>query len=282
MFKPTKLLFGTAGIPLSTPRPSTENGIRHVKKLKLDAMELEFVNSVNISAEKAPVVKKISEENNVILTCHGQYFVNLNALEKPKMYASINRILAASRIVNAVGGWSIAYHMAFYLGKSKEETYGVVKENVKKIIQTFKDEGIKIWLRPELTGKESQWGDLDEILRLSSEFDLVMPCIDYGHAHARYGGKKNNTYEEFCKILEEIEKVLGKEGLNNMHIQIEGINYTEKGERNHLNLEDKGSTLNWRPILKSWKDFNIKGVVIAESPNVERDSILLKKTFESL
>ena len=59
------LLFGTAGIPLSSNGP-TEIGIKDVRKLDLDAMELEFVHSVNITKEKAPTVKKSAEDNNII------------------------------------------------------------------------------------------------------------------------------------------------------------------------------------------------------------------------
>ena len=56
-----ELLFGTAGIPISSKGP-TEQGIADVKKLGLGAMELEFVRSINISREKAPLVKKAAEK----------------------------------------------------------------------------------------------------------------------------------------------------------------------------------------------------------------------------
>ena len=55
-----KLLFGTAGIPISTPDRNTLNGVEHVRTLGLDCMELEFVHSVNISKEKAPLIKNTS------------------------------------------------------------------------------------------------------------------------------------------------------------------------------------------------------------------------------
>ena len=47
-----KLLFASAGIPLSTKKPNTVNGISRVKELGLGAMELEFVRSINITKEK--------------------------------------------------------------------------------------------------------------------------------------------------------------------------------------------------------------------------------------
>lgn len=272
-----QLLFGTAGIPTSTERRDTINGIKQVRALGLDAMELEFVQSVNISPEKAPLVKTAAEREGVVLTCHGQYYVNLASKEKIKIEQSRERILKAARIVDACGGWSVTWHMAFYQGQDKLKVHEQVKKELKGIVKTLRDEGVTAWIRPETTGKPTQWGDLQECLKLSQEIEQVMPCVDFAHLHARYNGT-NNTYDEFCAILAKIEKALGREGLDNMHIQVAGIEYSEKGERNHLSLDD--SDLNYKDMLRAWKDFKIKGVVIAESPIIEKDSLLLQKLYQ--
>jgi deoxyribonuclease-4 len=103
-----------------------------------------------------------------------------------------------------------------------------------------------------------------------------MPCIDFAHMHAIEG--KNNSYEEFSGILQEVEKSLGKEGLENMHIHMSGINYTEKGERNHLTLDD--SDMKYGELMDAFRDFKVKGVVINESPNIEEDALLLQKVYK--
>ena len=282
-FSPRKidgLLFGTPGIPISTEPRDTLNGIKQVKKLGLDAMEMEFVNSVHVSKEKAPEVKKAAEKEGIVLTCHGQYFVNLASLEKEKIEASMKRMLDAARRVHECGGWSVTWHTAFFQGREKEAVYEIVRKNFSKVVKILRDEGINdVWLRPETTGKETQWGDLNETIKLSQEIEGVLPCVDFAHLHARYNGI-NNTIPEFRKIMEAIEKGLGKEGLNNMHIQICGINYGPKGEKNHINLNE--SDFNWKELLKVWKEFKIKGVVIDESPNVEGDALLLKKTYSEI
>jgi len=275
-----RLLFGTPGIPASTIPRDTLNGIKQVKKLGLDAMELEFVQSVNINETLAPKVKEAALKHDVVLTCHGQYFVNLASLERAKIDASMKRMVDAARRVHEVGGWSVTWHAAFFQGRSKDQVYKIVKENFGKVLKTLRDEGINdVWLRPETTGKETQWGDLAETIKLSQDFEGVLPCIDFAHLHARYNGT-NNTTKEFRQIMETIEKGLGKEGLHNMHIQIAGINYGPKGEKNHLNLKD--SDLNWQEILKVWKEFDIRGVVIDESPNIEGDALLMQKYYKSL
>lgn len=272
-----KLLFGTPGIPLSTKPSNTLNGIKQVKKLKLDAMELEFVRSINVNEKLAPEVKKLAKKLNIILTCHGQYWVNLASKEKSKYKASINRILSAARRLHDCGAWSATWHFAFYQNRPKEKVYEIVKKATKNIIKELQNESIKLWIRPETTGKPAQWGSLQETIKLSQDVEQVLPCIDYAHLHAREG--KNNTFEEFQDILTKVEKALGKSALNNMHIQVSGINYGPKGEKNHLNLKE--SDFNWKSMLKSWKEFKIKGVVITESPNVENDTLLLKKAYKS-
>ena len=104
-----------------------------------------------------------------------------------------------------------------------------------------------------------------------------MPCIDFAHHYARSLGQIN-TYQDFSHILESIEKGLGREALDNMHIHTEGIEFGKTGERNHVNLDE--CDLNYQELVRAWKDFKIKGVVICESPNIESDALLLKKLDE--
>ena len=213
------------------------------------------------------------------MTCHAPYFINLNSLEKAKIKASIERILNSARILNLCGGFSVCFHAGFYMKQEPKKVYDAIKQNIKEIISTLKKENNNIWIRPETTGKETQFGNVDEILQLSQELDNVMPCVDFAHFHARTNGKYN-TYKEFASILEAIEKKLGKKGLENMHIHITGITYGPKGEKNHLTLKE--SDLKYIELLKVLKDFNIKGVVISESPNIEDDAMMMKKEFEKL
>jgi len=267
------LLFGTAGIPCVTTG-STIDGIKDVKKLGLGAFELEFVRGVNIKEEKAPEIKKVSKENGVVLTNHAPYWINLNSSDKKKYYASINYIVDSAKIANLCGAYSTAFHAGFYQGIEKEKVYNKIKGGLKEIEKMLKARDINIIIRPELTGKPTQFGDLKELIKLSQDIENVMPCIDFAHLHARYNGKYN-SYAEFSSVLAEIEKSLGRDALNNMHIHLAGINYNEKGERNHLNLKD--SDMNYKDLLKAFKDFKIRGIVISESPNIEEDALMMKK-----
>ena len=270
-----KILFGTAGIPISTIPRNTAEGIKQVRKLGLDAMELEFVQSVNILEEKTPLIKQAAKENNVALTCHGQYYINLNSVEKEKREASIERILKAAKITWMCGGWSVCFHAAYYLG-NPVLAYKNVKESLKEVVKKLRDDGIDVWIRPETGGKTNQFGSLEELIKISQDVEGVLPCIDFAHHYSRSLGKVN-TYEDFYFILESLEKELGRQALDNMHCHTEGIHFGDTGERYHMNLED--SKINFQDLVKTWKEFKIKGVIICESPNIEKDALLLKNLY---
>lgn len=274
-----RLHFLTAGVPRSVEDRSSEAGISRLAELGLDGMELEFVRGVNMGADKALVIGKMASERGLVLTAHAPYYINLNSKEKKKITESIERIRLTAERASQAGAWSICFHPGFYMKDAPEKAYAAVKAALARLFEQLDDAGISLWVRPETTGKESQFGSLKELLSLSQEFERMMPCIDFSHLHARSAGKYN-TREEFREVLESVEKALGRKALDTIHIHLSGINYTAKGERNHLDLEE--SDMRWRDLLAVWKEFRIRGVVVCESPNIEDDALLLKKTYGKL
>ena len=64
------LIFGTAGIPLSTWPQTTIDGINRVAELGLDCMELEFVQGVYLKEEDAILVAEAAKKAGVKLSAH--------------------------------------------------------------------------------------------------------------------------------------------------------------------------------------------------------------------
>lgn len=278
-YKIDKLNFLTAGMPLSTGKSGYSRALEILEEMNLDGMEVEFVHGVRMSDETRQFLKKTAAEKNLVLTAHGPFYINLNSKEEEKIEASVQRIIDTANTANDFGGYSITYHAAFYMGKDKETVYQQVKHQTEKIIQYLEKNNLKMWIRPETTGKATQWGDYEEIIRLSKEFEQVLPCIDFSHIHARTAGEYN-TYDEFCKILDRIGSELGEFALNNFHAHLAGIEYTAKGEKRHLILEE--SDMNYKDLLKALKAFNVKGALVCESPNIETDTKILKDYYMSL
>jgi len=269
------ILFGTGGIPRSTKGKSSVSGIKRIRELSLDCMELEFVQGVRMGEKGARDVLEVALKKNVALSVHAPYYINLNSYDKEKIKASLERIYQAARIGSLCGAESIVFHAAFYQKSSKQDTYKKVSETLKELTGRLRDEGIPAVLRPETMGKRTQFGTLEEVLALSAEIEGVMPCLDFSHMHARVG--KENTHSEFMIILSKVEEVLGKEGLSNMHIHVSGIEYDRNGEKKHLTLKE--SDFNYPELLRAFNEFEIRGLLICESPVLEEDALLLRKTY---
>ncbi|MBR6162886.1 TIM barrel protein [bacterium] len=274
-----KLHFLTAGLPLASENKGYEEGIRILKEMNLDGLEMEFVHGVRIKDESKEFLKGLTSKCEIVLSAHAPFYINLNSKEEEKIEASIQRIIETAMVTNEVGGYSITFHAAFYMGMSEEDVYQTVKKGISKITEELNKQNNKIWIRPETTGKMSQWGNLEEIVRLSKEFETVLPCIDFSHLHARYNGIYN-TYDEFSQMLDFVGNELGAEALNNMHIHVAGIAYTAKGEKNHLIFSE--SDMNYQDLLRALKNHSAKGIVVCESPNIETDTKILKDFYESL
>ena len=270
-----KLNFLTAGIPLRAKDYKT--GFQALKELSLNGLEMEFVHGVRMSETSKKFLKE--NKNSFVLTAHAPFYINLNSAETEKVESSIQRIVETAELANELGGYSITYHAAFYLKEDKKTVFNKLIERHKKIFETLEKSGNKIWVRPETTGKETQWGNIDEIIELSKIFPNMLPCVDFSHLHARSVGKYN-TYDEFAGIFEKIGKNLGDTALNNFHAHIAGIDYGDKGEKKHLILEE--SDFNYKDLLKAFNKFNIRGVIVCESPNIEDDCKLLKDYYESI
>jgi len=272
-----KLFFGTAGKPNSTEKESTVSAVEKIHELGLGCMEMEFVHGVQMGEGKAADVAAAATVLNIKLSAHAPYYINLNARESEKIRASQERILQSARISAICGAGSVVVHTAFFLGDPPEEAYPKIKQNLKGALDMIKKEGLQVTIRPEVMGKGSQFGTVEEVIRLCSELEGTAPCIDFAHRHAATG--VYNSYQEFASILEQIKVGLGNTALEDMHIHCSGIKYGSRGEQKHLNLDE--SDFNYRDLMKALKDYRVKGLLICESPNLEVDALLMQKLFNS-
>ncbi len=272
------LLFGTGGIPHSARSKTTIDGIERIAELGLGCMEIEFVQGVRMGEAGARLVAETAARNRIKLSAHAPYFINFNAHEPEKIRASQDRLLQTARIAALCGAESVVFHAAFYLGDPPEKAYNTVKKYLEEVLNQLKRENNRVWIRPEITGKPSQFGTIEEVLNLCTELEGLAPCIDFAHWHAWNG--RFNSYPEFTAILRQVKEWLGRAALDNMHVHVSGISYGKKGEIKHLNLKE--SDFQYTELLKALNDYNAKGIVVCESPNLEEDAMLLQATYNSL
>jgi deoxyribonuclease-4 len=268
------LLFGVAGLPLGDGKKyDYASGIAYLKRFGLDAMELPFVRSVNVTEKNRTAILQSKKENDFYLSAHGSYYLNLNADTPQKQQESLERIHKGAAALAMVEGRSLVFHAGYYLGKSPDETYRTIRDNLLTLPQ------LGVEYRLETTGKPTQFGALDELVSLCREVPSCKICLDFSHIHARGNGALRSE-KDFAAILRSVADGLGSEALADLHIHLSGIAYGPKGEKEHLALEK--SDFPYKACLRALRDAGAKGCVICESPLVEHDALLLKTTYDAL
>lgn len=273
----SKLLFGTAGVPQSSLKKTTLEGLREIKRLGLDCLEIEFVQGVKMGVDTAQQVGEEAEKLGLSVSVHAPYYVSLNSPRQGIRMTSHKRLLRSARIARILGARTVVFHPGFYGSQTPEDTFKTIKEGLKEVVSILNSQRNPVVLRPETMGKRSQFGSLEEILFLCQEVEGLKPCIDFSHLHARYG--KANDYPSFHRILNKIKLKLGMDSLKQMHIHVSGILYGNKGEIKHLMLDK--SDFRYDELMQALKDFQVKGTVIIESPTQEKDALMLKKLYHS-
>ena len=273
----SRLLFGTAGVPDSTPQTSTLSALQHLHDLNLDCLEIEFVRGVKIGSDTAAKIREKAQALGLSLSAHAPYYVNLNSPEPGKRLQSQDHLLRAARAAALCGAKCVVFHAGYYGVSTPEKTFEAIKHELGLVLSSLRAERNLITRRIETMGKSSQFGTLDEVLSLCKELDGLQPCLDFSHLHAREG--KANAYVDFHRTLRKVEKRLGKAALKNIHIHISGIEYNPKGEVRHLNLPD--SDFRYHEWIQALGDSGVEGSVVCESPAREIDAPMLKDLYRS-
>ncbi|MDD5086810.1 MAG: TIM barrel protein [Candidatus Nanoarchaeia archaeon] len=251
--------------PAGSPLKSTLDGIRYLKKINLDAMEVEFTYGVRMKNELAKKIGELAEKLEIKLSVHAPYYINLASKDKEKIEASKKRILDSCERAHYLKASHVVFHSGFYGELDKEKCYNTIKKGITEIQDEIKSKKLKTKLAPETTGKTSQFGSLNELLRMRDETKCNV-CIDFAHLHARDG---EINYSDVFNQLQDLKHI---------HSHFSGIEFSEKGEKRHLVMEKKDFILLAREILKR----NIDITIICESPVTWKDSLEMKRIIDEL
>jgi deoxyribonuclease-4 len=272
--------FGTVGTPKNKPKKpgGSVGGIYYLNDLGLEALELGWVRSVRVSESTAVKIKEAGQERDVALSVHAPYYINLNADDEewPK---SRKRLMDAARAGHQSGATDIVFHPGSYFGKPAAEVLKVALPRLDGCVKELRAENNPVILRPETMGKGAMLGSLEDTLEMS-QLAGVEPCLDFAHLHARPGDGSVNTYQEWLDILNLYRDVLGEKSLGRLHCHLSGIEYSEKGEQNHLVISE--SDFNLDALFQALVDSKAGGRILCESPMLEEDALFIQKTWQEL
>ncbi len=270
--------FGTVGSPIGKPKkPGGSIGaILFSQSIGLNALELGWVRAVRVSEKTCAAIKQTAAEQDVALSVHAPYFINLNADDEewPK---SRKRLMDAAHFGNLAGASDIIFHPGSYFGGDPAEVLKTAIPRLQGCVDELRAADNPVTLRPETMGKSAMLGSLEDTLAMAKVIEGVEPCLDFAHLHARPGDGTMNTYDEWARQLETYSRQLGSEALKRLHIHLSGIQYTPKGEKNHLPIAESDFDLD--ALFKALKDFGCAGRILCESPIMEEDALNMKRAW---
>jgi len=261
--------FGPGGIPIQCKGHSTLEGLECCAQLGLDAMEMEFVRGVYMKKEAAAEVKVAAAKLDIALSSHAPYFVNLCSKEQSKAVVSRRNILEAAHATFLAGGTITVFHPGYYQNNTPEEAYQRAKKNLREIEDELRQKNIRIRLGAEVVGKKSQFGGLEEVIRLSQELNMVVPVIDFCHLHAR-GDFPFRKKDDYAALFKKLEKEL-PDYTNDFHSHFAEVRYSDKGELNHMPLGSCNQPP-FKSLMEMLAEQGYSGRIISESPRLDYDA----------
>lgn len=271
-------IFGTVGSPLSTPKkPGGSIGaIQQLASLDLRALELGWVQSVRVSEETCKAIRNTAQSSGVVLSVHAPYFINLNANEE-EWPNSRKRLMDAAYYGNLAGATEIIFHPGSYFNQMPAEVLDTALPRLRDCVAEIRSSGNMVTVRPETMGKRAMLGSVKDVIKMSKEIHGVEPCIDFAHLHARAGDGTMNSYDEWIQVLDLYQNNLGTEALQRLHIHMSGIEYSEKGERNHLPIAE--SDFNLKGLFDALHNKGCAGRILCESPAMEEDALYMRSKW---
>jgi deoxyribonuclease-4 len=239
-------------------------GVHKVVAMKLDCMEVQFTYGVRMDLKTAKAVGALAKKKGIVLSVHAPYYINLASDEKAKLSASKKRILDSCERAALMGACNVVFHAGFYQQKTVLETFHLIKTAILEMQKFISYQGWKVRLCPEIMGKPSQFGSLEELLQLSQETGCGM-TVDFAHLYARQQGAPDYT-----RLLKRLPQ--------KFHAHFSGIECGEKGEKKHV-VTKRSFFL---PLAEALVRSNADVTLISESPQPHKDAVMMKKVVMQL
>jgi deoxyribonuclease-4 len=277
--------FGPAGVPpmFRLMGATTADVPKLLQEEGLDAFEYQASRwgpKPQIKQEDAERLGAESIKNDVKLSMHGSYFVNLSGKEEV-VEASKRRLIACATAADWMGAYVVVFHTGFYGKFEKDYAFKTCLTALKEISTEMKSLGLKVKLGPETMGRKFQVGTLEEILTINQEAEGTQLVIDWGHLHALHQGTLKKV-EDFRVIAEKVEQTLGTEALRSMHCHFSKIEFSTQGEKRHHTLDEERYGPEFRMLAEVIVDFGLHPTMICESPILDVDARKMQATLKEV
>ena len=273
-----KLRFGPSGnceLFYAEGNKSSLEAPKWLREKGLSAYEYSFTRGFTIKEDTAIKLGEIAQENDILVSAHAPYYINLANPDEEMIQKSFGYITRGLELLKLMKGKHYCLHLASCGKLSREKALELTKINLKRIVDIVKPFCIEnnMYLCPETMGKPMQIGTYEEIIELCTMDDILVPTFDFGHINALSGGALK-TYADYKKIIDLAIEKLG-ERAKSCHIHFSKIEYGEKGEIRHLNYNDNDYGPDFEPLAKIIKEYNLTPTIICESKDYMAEDAML-------
>jgi len=237
-----------------------------------DLLTVLYMDSVARNYRQLRFMGRLARMLDVKVGVHTQYYIDLISNDEIT-HRSMDNIMWSGVVAREVGADIVVTHIGPYGDIKKKEAMKRVKENLRELIERYRENGITAKIGVETSGKQEIFGSLNEVMALAKEVNGVVPILNYAHIHSREDGKLK-TAEDFLKLFRKVRKYLGSE----IYSHFSGVEY-DNGNEIRLTPIKKGD-LKFEPLAEALLQSDENFVLICDSPLLEHDAMYMKVITE--
>lgn len=275
-----KALFGPGGNSESFRAAgyrSTLDAPMWIKGIGLDAYEYEAGQGLSASASMLRSIGAEAALHGVKMSYHTPYFISLSGVVPEKRLKSIDYIRESVDAARLLGAKTIVVHCGSCAKISRDEAMRLASDTLVRTLADISVGDVKIGL--ETMGKQNQLGTLDEVLELCRIDTAFVPVVDFGHLNARECGGVFRCADDYLRVFNKIERVLGADVAECLHCHFSKIEWTPAGEKRHLTFEDNVYGPDFEPFIEAIIKGGYAPTVICESAGTQSEDALTMKKY---
>lgn len=246
----------------------------------LEAYEYSCSKGVKVGEATAREIGLQAAENNIFLSIHAPYYINMSSEEAEKRENSKRYILETLQVARWMGARRIVVHTGSCSKITRAAALNQALVVLAETVELSDAAGFgDIHICPEVLGKQNQLGTVEEILEMCKVDERIIPTIDFGHVHARGLGSLNSE-EDFAAVVDMIENYIGKERARRIHCHFSRIEFSKGGEKRHWNFSNKQYGPEFEHLAPILVKRRMEPVIICESRGMmAEDAVALKKIY---
>ena len=262
---------------------STTDAPEWVRENGLDYFEYSFGRGVIMGESKAEEICRAFASENVGISVHAPYFINLANPDEQKAQNSYNYILNSAYMCKKMGGNRVIFHPASVGKETREVALSRTIDRFKILADLIYESNLQdLYFCPETMGKINQIGTIEEITEFCKIEEFFIPTVDFGHVNAREQGSLKEK-EDYKRRLEYMIEHLGMQKMKHFHAHFSKIQYTAKGELKHLTFADEIYGPEFEPLAEALLELDLEPIIICESDGTQADdAIYMKRAYNRI